>query len=520
MRTAASWTDRIGQHWRRARHDVVDVGILMRFRARGVRHPGRARAALGLLLVLLIGSATVPALTPGAGGDGRAFDLLLLAPTMMSGFLLLAVASAVASGGGRELMSRDEALAYPVSPTTDHLGALVLAPLNIAWIVQACLLLGVTSYAIGTESWWGLLGIEVFLVAWLVFATATGQVVAWVAESVRRTRSGVWVLRGLVVAAATGVVVLQVRGQVTQVLDAVPTVRIFSRGLGLSDGDVWRWGGAVALVLAAALAAAALGAWPAHVAARLMPRDEANAETRHHVARAVPASDLAMLVRIDRASVWRTVPMRRGLTVLALGPGLVALAGGLPWANVLVLPGLVASGGVLLYGVNAWCLDERGALWRESLPVSATAVFDARTWVLAEWLLCAGAVTLALSAIRAGVPTPGEAASVLAVLVVVTLQVVAVAMHWSNRRPFAVNMRSARATPAPPAVMVAYSAKLATSTTLTAVCFTLTAQATSPLPALVLAAPFCCWSTARLLRARAEWADPVSRARVVTTVAA
>ncbi len=38
-----------------------------------------------------------------------------------------------------------------------------------------------------------------------------------------------------------------------------------------------------------------------------------------------------MLVRIDRASVWRTVPMRRGLAVLAVGPGLVALAGDLSW---------------------------------------------------------------------------------------------------------------------------------------------------------------------------------------------
>ena len=37
------------------------------------------------------------------------------------------------------------------------------------------------------------------------------------------------------------------------------------------------------------------------------------------------------VLRIDRASVWRSVPMRRGMIVLAIGPGLVALAGDLTW---------------------------------------------------------------------------------------------------------------------------------------------------------------------------------------------
>ena len=70
-----------------------------------------------------------------------------------------------------------------------------------------------------------------------------------------------------------------------------------------------------------------------------------------------------------------------------------------------ILPGLVASGGALLFGVNAWCLDARGGLWRESLPVSAGAVFVARTLVLAEFLLAASFVTLVLAGLRAGIPT-------------------------------------------------------------------------------------------------------------------
>ena len=44
-------------------------------------------------------------------------------------------------------------------------------------------------------------------------------------------------------------------------------------------------------------------------------------------------------------------------------------------------------------------------------------------------------------------------------------------MRWSVRHPYAVDLRSARATPAPPVVMVGYSARLALTTTLTGLVF-------------------------------------------------
>ncbi len=84
--------------------------------------------------------------------------------------------SAVASGGGRELLPREAATPYPVSTTTDHLGALVMAPLNIAWILQAWLLLGATAYAVGPEY---LVAAQAVVVAWLLSATALAQVAAW-----------------------------------------------------------------------------------------------------------------------------------------------------------------------------------------------------------------------------------------------------------------------------------------------------------------------------------------------------
>jgi hypothetical protein len=259
---------------------------------------------------------------------------------------------------------------------------------------------------------------------------------------------------------------------------------------------------------------------PAHLAARRSPRDELRVETGTYTARRLPRSALAGLARTDRASVWRAVPMRRGLAVLALGPGIVAVLGNMPWSSLTILPGLVASGGALLYGVNAWCLDARGALWRESLPVPPGAVFAARAYVLAEFLLAASMLTIALAVTRAGVPSPSELTALVCTQVVVTVQVVAGALRWSARRPYAVDLRSARATPAPPLTMVGYSTRLAISTTLTGLVFSGLARASDWELSVFVAVPFLCWSLSRLVRTSRAWVDPVVRARVVMTVAA
>ncbi|ANH37555.1 hypothetical protein I601_1113 [Nocardioides dokdonensis FR1436] len=506
MPTGRSWTD--------AARAVADTRALLAFRAGAVRRRAPFRLAVGVLALATLAVAVGPALVPGAGSSDRAFEVLVLLPTTLVALVLVAVVSAVASGGGRELIARDAAVVHPLSPTTDHLGALLLAPLNIAWLLQAWGLLGATAYAVGPER---LLPAQVGVALWVALATSAAQVVAWCVETVRRLRHGPLLVRATTVGAIGAVLALQVTGSLVPVLDRVPTVRLVVALTGGADRD---WALAVVSLTAAVLAAVVLGAVPAHLAARRAPRDELRLESGVHEARPLSRTVLGALVRTDRASVWRAVPMRRGLAVLAVGPGLVALLGALDWAQLVVLPGLVASGGALLFGVNAWCLDGRGGLWRESLPVRPDQVFLARAVVLAEFLLAASLTTIVLGGLRSGRPDAGEASALLAVLVVVTLQVVGASMRWSLQRPYAVDLRSARATPAPPLTMVGYSVRLALSTTVTGLLFSGLARLDDPAVCLLAAVPFACWSTARLLRTARRWSDPVERARVVVAVSA
>ena len=516
MPTAHSWTDVAAARGELVRA-VADTRELIRFRARTVRRRGAAGRFLAVLLALSVVVAVAPPGAPGAGGGDEAFGVLLVLPSMLAGFLVLAAVSAVASGGGRELLARDHAVAFPVSPTTDHLGALVMAPLNIAWILQAWTLLGAGAYALGPG---GLPYLLPATLLWIVAATALAQVVAWTTEAVRRGPRGAWIVRGLATALLVTAVSLQLSGRLTDVFDAMPTRHLLVSSVSMLDGFTWTWPVAILLEVLLVVAFVVVGILPAHVASRRVPRDELRIESGVHPSRPDTRADVAMLVRIDRASIWRSVPMRRGLTVLAIGPGAIALAGGLTWSQIAVLPGLVASGGALLFGVNAWCLDGRGALWRESLPVPPSAVFAARSWVLAEWLLLGAVVTVVLASLRAGTPTGAETTAISCTLVVVVAQVVAVAMGWSGRRPFSVDMRSARATPAPPLVMVGYSTRLAVSTTLTGLVFSGLALVPEWWVSLVGTVPFLAWSTYRLLRAHRRWTDAPERARAVMTVAA
>lgn len=504
MPTARSWTD-----------PVADLGHLLRFRAATVRRPRTAAAAALLLVALTLAAALGPALLDGAGSaTGRAGWVRAALPGLLAGTLTLTLGAAVAAGGGRELLDRDQLAIHPVGAATEHLGALVLAPLSLAWLLQTWLLLGATALALGPGA--ALPG-QALVLVWVCLATALGQLLAWSVELLRRLPHGVVATRALAGAVAAGGVLLHLTGRLDDLVARSPLALVAAEGL--AGGPSPRWVATGVLLAGLGVLAVAAGVVPARAALRRTPRAELRVEGGAHPARRSPRSDVAMLVRVDRASIWRTVAMRRGLTVLAIGPAVVAVVGRFDWAQATVLPGLVASGGALLFGVNAWCLDGRGVLWRESLPVDPAAVFWARSRVLGEWLAAAAAATLLLTALRAGLPDAAEATALASMWVVVVVQVVAVAMSWSGRRPFAVDLRSARATPAPPSVMVGYSARLALSTTLTSLVFSAAAGSGVWWLGPVLAVPFVSWSVARWRRARRRWVAPPERARVTMTVA-
>lgn len=502
-----------------ARRSTADVRPLVAFRFAGVRGRGKRAAGIGLavFVTLTFACAVVPAFVEGADTSVNANDLALLLPTAYLAFLLTTMFAIIGAGGGRELLPRDEGVSFPVSPTTDHLGALLLAPLNVAWVLQAWSLLGVTAYASGPAHLWA---VQLTSLAWLAFATALAQALAWCVEGVRRRPHGTWIVRGAALVLAAGVATVVAADRVTDLLDQSPTLYPVVAALNGRSLN-WYWAIGTFVIAAACLAAIAVGALMAHLVARRQPREELHAEGQTVVARPSPGSDFAALVRTDRASIWRSVPLRRGFVILALMPGVVAAAGSLEWSMLPILPGLVASGGALLFGVNAWALDGVGALWRDSLPVNPRLVFAARVRVLCEVLLAATALTLVVAGMRAGgLPTLSEAAALVATMIVVSLQVVARSMHWSVRRPFAMDLKSARGTPAPPLTMVAYSSYLAMTATLTGMLFSITARVDDPRWSLVLAVPFLLVAARRLVITAREWEHPEVRARVVATVSA
>ena len=515
MSTALSWTElRAGYH---------DLAALLAFRASGLTPASRRRLRVVGAVVLLLTSAVVlgPAYLGGTLPRRHSGALLALLPSMCLGFLALAAFSAIASAGGREVVPREEAVAFPVSATADHLGALLLAPLNIAWLIQAWALLGSTAYVLGPTR---LFASELPVLVWIVAATAVAQVVGWLAEGVRRGPRGIATFRLASAVLALGLAALLVAGMLSAVLDHSPTRYVLAAVLSGNTGHWLGWSLGVGGLLLLAAVAVVGGAVPARWALQRPMREELRLESGRHPARPTPRTDLAMMLRVDRAAVWRSVPLRRGLMLLALMPGLVALAGALEWRMLTVLPGLVASGGALLFGVNTWCLDGRGALWRDSLPVSSQVAFCSRAVVLLEVLLSSAALTLVLAALRAGRPTAPEVVALLCATLVVSVQVVAAAMRWSIAKPYAADLRSARATPAPPVMMAAYSARLALTTTLTGLVFSGLAGVAGVTDALLVrwilgaAVVFLLWSGWRLWRAGRRWADPVVRSRVVAVV--
>ena len=217
MSTALSWTE--------LRASRQDLGALLAFRRSGLTGRSRRRMHVigAIVLLLTVAAAVGPAYLGGPQPRDHSGAVLALLPSLCLAFLVLALFNAIAAAGGREVIPREQAIAFPVSTTTDHLGALLLAPLNIAWIAQAWTLLGATSYALGPDRLWAY---EVPILLWIVASTAMAQVVGWLSEGVRRGQHGVVIFRTVVVVLAAVAVALVVTGNLAKLLDRSPTKQL------------------------------------------------------------------------------------------------------------------------------------------------------------------------------------------------------------------------------------------------------------------------------------------------------
>lgn len=492
---------------------------LVRLRWRMVRSE---RVRLGLVLL----AALVPGLLAGAviAGQlvprGASFDVTLLAPTAFLGFAVLSLVAPLAAGGGNELFPPEQLTPFPVRPSTEFAASLLVAPLNLAWMTQALLLFGVTSFVTGDRP--GDTGLGLALVTtlgYVALVTVAGQGLAWLVIGARQSavgRRAVWALAGVVAV----VIVVVVRANLGYaLLDHSPTTPVVATALDGAARHVGRWFTGTAqlavLVVIAYFAGQRACAW----ALRRPGDGQRFRESRTHRRRPLAAGPVWALARVDRAGVWRSAPLRRGLLVLALLPGLVAAGAGLQWESLVVVPALVTAGAGLLFGVNMFCLDGGGASWLASLPHPPRLAIAAKTLVLAETIAVSGLIAALAGSLRAEhPPTAADLAALLGCVVACSAVVLATCVHVSLAHPRHALLRGGRDTPAPPAAMAVYSVRLATVTTLIGLLFGGIAHVGSAPTAALLAVALTALSGVSLARSVRSWDDPRKRAQVVAAV--
>ncbi len=475
-----------------------------------------AAARIGLLATgLLVGWLVHLVVTSGGALDAPTLETAIeLAPSAYLGFGVLAIVAPLTSGGGNEIVPPDQLVAYPVRPPTQFLGGLVLAPLNLVWVIQLLVLAALTAYLTLDTS---LARGAATTAAYVACLTVLGQALSWLVVGLRQTRVGRRaVAAAAVLLALTAIATIQT-GQVGTALAASPTRSVVRA---VTAEDATRWVVTTSVLLGLALLGVLLGSrlcgW-----ALSRPGDAGSARHLRPVRRRAPRrSALRELVAIDRASVWRAPALRRGGLVLAVLPGLIAAGAAVPWASLIVLPGLVAAGAGLLFGINAFCLDGSGALWLASLPSEPLLVARAKALVLAETVLAAVVVAAVAGSLRSpGNPTAAEVAAIASAALACTAVVVAQCMRASVRRPHHAELRGPRDAVAPPGALAFASLRLALPTaSVGIVVATLAAFDIWWVPlgfglAVVLAAGL---SLSRTLR---RYDDPAVRARVVAVVA-
>jgi hypothetical protein len=497
---------------------LAQLRALARLRWSLVRSRG---ARLGLLLL----AAAVPlvaGLMLSVRNDVEPAALVAAikaAPAAFLGFGALAVIAPLTSSAASELYPSDQLAAYPIRPGTQFLSSLVLAPLNLVWVVQLLVLVAETGFLSVGRPFVG--QALVTTLCFVIAVTAVGQAVAWTANGLRCTARGRWALRALLTTAAVVAVVVVRAGHGSDVLHdslAPEVVNVVRAG---ASGHLTTWLGGTALLLAVAGAALVLGSQACRWALSIPPERSMGRAGRPRTRRGRASDEYRALLSTDRASVWRAPALRRGALVLAVLPGLAAAGVGLPWRSLVFLPGLVAAGGGLLFGFNAFCLDASGAVWLASLPHAPGLVARAKARVTAEAVLIGATLAAVLGAVRAkGSPTSTELVAILASATTCALLVVAGCVSSAIRRPYRADLSGPRDAVAPPGAMVIASLRLAVPAGLVGGLLEATAAAPSWWTPLAIALPVAAVSIVWLSRSLRRYDDPLQRSRIVQVVSA
>lgn len=495
----------------------AQTSALLGLRWQMIRTPG-VKFAIGFSLVAL---AWVLALALSSSGQLEPAALATavdLAPQAFLGFAVLAIVAPLTAGGGTQVVPAEQLVAFPVRPGTHFLGGLALAPANLVWVTQIVVLTAETAYLSKDGH---LLPGLVTALAYVAAITVLGQTFAWTLAGVRQQRIGRRVVTAATVALVLGTVIVVRAGAGGDVLDASPT-RSIVRGISAgADGDWLRWAVTTAALLALAAGAMALGpracAWTLNRPSDAQPRGEGVGVRR----RSVHRTALRELIAVDRASVWRASALKRGGLVLTVFPGLAAACAQVPWESLVVLPGLVAAGAGLLFGVNAFSLDGPGSLWLASLPHDPRLVLRSKAIVLTETVVGAAVLSAVAGSVRSpGSPSVAVVVAMAAGIATCCAFVVACSLSMSVRHPHRADLRGPRDSIAPPGALVMASARLAVPTAFTCISLESATGAGLWWLPILICLPLTV-STVRHTRIVLRvWDDPVARARVVQTVSA
>jgi len=494
---------------------------LIALRWKMVREPSTRRGLavalvipVALLLITIVGARLYPA-------PADSTTLLVIVPALLLGFVVLSIFGPLAAGGGNELYPADQLVAFPIKSRTTALAALCLTPLNLAWLVQVLIAFGLISY-LARSSWPTALAASSTIAVFIACATVFGQWVGWLIVGIRQRIIGRILTWIVALALGMGFLALLRSGSLTGFLDKSPTLWVVVAALGPSQGNYSRWfeRTLVLAVLTAGFFVLSLLSCRWALRQPHQSWERTSSSVRAH--RPTPGLDpQKMAARMDRAGLWRSPSIRRGLVLLAAIPAVALWLAGSQLSLMALLPGLIAAGSALLFGVNAFCLDGPGALWLAGLPMNPSLWFWRRTRLVAAVALVATTPIVVIGLVRLPDGPQWSTTAIVALGALSSIAwITATSMRTSLTRPHRALLLHSRDTPAPPGSMAVYSIKLSAIATGIGIIFTIVVISGSVTSGLIVTTGLIASAILSLMRSNRTWERADQRAMVVTTVSA